>query len=171
MWVCASYIHVWRVISSFPYVRQDCFPVFSMEGNLVNNQVAPPLLLTIYMEHLGFFSLILIHTHIYTVEKPPLPLSISRSREFLIEQNTTESLPIFDFKTCFRFLETRAFIWSEPFYDPWSFFVRVFRTSWTSRLVLFVILASIICETDTIILRISRSTTYFNFIEIWNSWI
>ena len=139
-----------------------------MRGNLVNNQVGPHLYKCICTGLRVFLFIIFktpsthIHTHIHrrtaTFKNPNSP--------FLIDHNHTIFLSIFQSETCFGIPETRAFYTYQNINDPSLFFVRVFRDLWTFRLVLYVILVSKICITDPINLRISRGTTYCNFIEI-----
>ena len=61
-------VYVWGVVPSFTRSRLQPFTVFSMEGNLVNNQVAPLLHLYTYKRTLRvFFSLFSrTYTRIYT---------------------------------------------------------------------------------------------------------
>ena len=122
----------------------------------------------VYVPHLViFFFIFTIYTDIYIHTQNLFPLfQTPRTRTHSNPLFHHKILPIFCFKTSFEIPSTRAFIWYQIYHDPSSFFERVFRSFSTSRLVLNVSLASIICITDPINLRISRGTTYCNFIEI-----
>ena len=152
---------------SFPRLRQAPYPVCTMEGNLVINQVAPLRTVGTYMYHLVIFLFTtVIYTHIHTHELLSTTFKKPSNSSSSITQKHNKSLPIFQSETSFGLPLTRAFFSYKPFHDPLQFFERVFRNYSTSRLVLYVFLLSIICITDPIILRISRGTTYVNFIEI-----
>ena len=142
--------------------------VYTMRGNLVINQVTPHTCRCICTSLRHFlFSLLSTYTHKYIHASKPLNcISKTRSREFLNPQNHTQILSILCFDTCFEIPSPRVFFSYQNINDPSLFFVRAFRNLWTSRLVLNVICVSKICETDTIIIRISRGTTYYKFIEI-----
>ena len=161
-----------------------------MKGKLVNSYIAPLSVICVQYEgHLRLFTCCAPHhsVHIYTSlsyffsnicfiytytykRKPLHCLFWKLEIEFLNQTYLSKYLSISDSETCFGITSSRSFNTYQIHNDPWSFLVRAFRDFTNSRTDFHVILASIIFETDTIILRISRSITYFNFIKIWNSW-
>ena len=165
---CASIqSHVQRATSSIHSLRLECICCVQHRGQLCNFITCAYVSHSVYIAPCAFLSLIfLIHTRIYTQPKPSRLFKNLRVFESLIELYTLKSLPIFDFETSFGFPVSRAFHTYLFQHDPQQFFERVFRNLQTSWTVLYVIFASIIFETDTIILRISRRTTYCNFIKI-----
>ena len=143
------------------------YTVSSIRGITVFIHVAPHLFNCISTRLVFFFSYFsAVYTQWYIHPRTLLHCHIqTRVFEFSNSLNTNDLLPILIFETSFGILESRAFDTYQIHNDLWSFLVRVFRDFTTSRLVLIEILVSIICEADPVILRISRGTTYLNFIK------
>ena len=142
------------------------YSVHSIRGNLVINQVAPFPPTDYMYQHLYFSSsqfsaYIRIYTHSEALPaffKPP-------NSRFLNLKYTDQTLSIYWPETRFETPSLRALLTYKSFNDPLRFFERVFEAFSNSRTDFYVILVSKICEADPIILRISRGTTYLNFIE------
>ena len=137
-----------------------------MEGKLVFNQLAPRVISVYICRHLVFSFIYLAYTQpIHTYANPLLLLKTIENSKLLITLNSDETPSIWISKTRFRIPFTSSSVSYKSCYDPPLFFEEVFRDFRTSRLVLIEFLVSKICEADPIILRISSSITYLNFIE------
>ena len=107
----SSLCTLWRPVLSFQNLRLDTLYVY---------------MCTTCIFFLHLFSHIYIHRYIHST-KPPICHFQTRTRDCLIEQNTTKILSICFSETSFRIPLTRAFYSYQNINDPSLLFVRVFR--------------------------------------------